>query len=97
MLRLELTAITKQYPAVRANDTTDIHVLAGAAYPQQPSRPFRTATIQQIKSSGGVDLGLYSVTPANDAEADVADNTPRVSGRLIGGTGKAKAESAASR
>jgi len=59
-------------PAVRANDTTDIHVLAGAAYPQQRSRPFRTATIQQIKSSGGVDLGLYSVTPANDAEADVA-------------------------
>ena len=59
-------------PAVRANDTTDIHVLAGAAYPQQCSRPFRTATIQQIKSSGGVDLGLYSVTPANDAEADVA-------------------------
>lgn len=59
-------------PAVRANDTTDIHALAGAAYPQQRSRPFRTATIRQITTSGGVDLGLYSLTPANDAEADVA-------------------------
>ena len=59
-------------PAVRANDMTDIHMLAGAAYPQQPSRPFRTATIEEIKSAAGVDLGLYSVTPANDAELDVA-------------------------
>jgi hypothetical protein len=59
-------------PAVRANDTTDIHVLAGAAYPRQRSRPFRTATVQEIRASGGVDLGLYSLTPANDAEVDVA-------------------------
>jgi hypothetical protein len=59
-------------PAVRANDTTDIHMLAGAVYPQQPSRPFRTATIEQIRGAAGVDLGLYSVTPANDAEFDVA-------------------------
>jgi len=59
-------------PAVRANDTTDIHVLAGAAYPRQPSRPFRTATVRQITASGGVDLGLYSLTPANDAAVDVA-------------------------
>ena len=59
-------------PAVRANDTTDIHVLAGAGYPEQPSRPFRTATIDQIRSAAGVDLALYSITPANDAEIDVA-------------------------
>ena len=59
-------------PAVRANDTTDIHVLAGAAYPQQPSRPFRTATIEQIKRAAGADVGLYSLTPANDAVVDVA-------------------------
>src|ERR1019366_3479106 len=59
-------------PAVRANDTTDIHMLAGAAYPQQPSRPFRTATIEQIKRAAGVDVGLYSLTPANDAVVDVA-------------------------
>jgi len=58
-------------PAVRANDTTDIHMLAGAAYPQQPSRPFRTATIEQIKQAAGVDVGLYSLTPANDAVIDV--------------------------
>ncbi|MGD0198405.1 MAG: hypothetical protein ABSC56_10950 [Solirubrobacteraceae bacterium] len=59
-------------PAVRANDTTDIHALAGAAYPQQPSRPFRTATIEQIRGAARVDLGLYSITPANDAELDAA-------------------------
>ncbi len=58
-------------PAVRANDTTDIHLLAGAAYPEQPSRPFRTATIEQIMGDAGADLGLYSITPANDAERDV--------------------------
>ena len=58
-------------PAVRANDTTDIHVLAGAAYPQQPSRPFRTATIEQITRAAGVDVGLYSLSPANDAAIDV--------------------------
>jgi len=50
-------------PAVRANDTTDIHALAGAVYPQQPSRPFRTATIEQIRGAARVDLGLYSITP----------------------------------
>jgi hypothetical protein len=59
-------------PAARANDTTDIHVLAGAAYPQQPSRPFRTATVEQITGAAGVDLALYSITPSGDAELDVA-------------------------
>jgi hypothetical protein len=57
-------------PAIRANDTTDIHQLTGAAYPQQPSQPFRTSTIEQAKRAAGVDLGLYSLTPANDATAD---------------------------
>ncbi len=59
-------------PAVRANDTSDIHLLAGAAYPRQPPRPFHTASVAQIRARGGVDLGLYSLTPANDAERDVA-------------------------
>jgi hypothetical protein len=59
-------------PAVRANDTTDIHVIAGSAYPHQPSRPFASATVEQITGAGGVDLALYSITPANDAELDVA-------------------------
>jgi hypothetical protein len=58
--------------AVRANDTTDVHVLAGASYPQQPSRPFRTATVEQITGAAGVDLALYSITPSGDAELDVA-------------------------
>ncbi len=59
-------------PAVRANDTTDIHALAGALHPQQPSRPFRTSSIREIKQAAGVHVGLYSITPANDAEVDVA-------------------------
>jgi hypothetical protein len=57
-------------PAVRANDTTDIHVLAGASYPRQPSRPFHTASVRQIRESAGVDVALYSITPVGDAAAD---------------------------
>src|SRR5262245_13805234 len=37
-------------PAVRANDTTDIHLPSGGSYSSEPSRPFRTATIEQIQS-----------------------------------------------
>src|SRR4051812_26575638 len=29
-------------PAVRANDTTDIHLPAGGSYASEPSRPFRS-------------------------------------------------------
>jgi hypothetical protein len=58
-------------PAVRANDSTDIHVLAGAPYPKQPSRPLRTPRIDEIMR-GGTDLALYSITPAGDAERDAA-------------------------
>jgi hypothetical protein len=35
-------------PAARANDTTDIHLAMGSQYAGQPSRPFRTATIDHI-------------------------------------------------
>lgn len=59
-------------PAVRANDTTDIHMLTGAIYPQQPSRPFHISSVHQIRECAGVDLGLYSITPSNDANVDVA-------------------------
>ncbi|MCR4412108.1 MAG: hypothetical protein NUV77_06745, partial [Thermoguttaceae bacterium] len=70
-------------PAVRANDTTDIWLAAGSGrYPTQPSRPFRTATIDHIMCGKlqcepherklGADLGLYSVTFNNDAELDRA-------------------------
>ena len=58
-------------PAVRANDTTDIHLLAGGTYSDAPSRPFRTVTIEQIMRNDGPDLGLYSITPANDVEYDL--------------------------
>jgi hypothetical protein len=62
------TAVT---PAVRGNDSTDIHVLAGAPYPKQPSRPLRTPRIDEIVL-GGTDLALYSITPVGDAEHDAA-------------------------
>src|SRR3954471_18537202 len=42
----ENSAVT---PAVRANDTTDIHLPAGGTYGGEPSRPFRTATLEQIQ------------------------------------------------
>lgn len=67
-------------PAARANDTTDVHVIREGIYPTQPSRPFRTATIDQIQcgkvdcAAGervvGANLGLYSVTFNNDLELD---------------------------
>jgi hypothetical protein len=41
-------------PAVRANDTTDIHVARGGTYIESPSRPFRTATLDHIQC-GHVD------------------------------------------
>ena len=56
-------------PAVRANDSTDIHVLAGAPYPKQPSRPLRTPRIEEVMR-GGTNLALYSITPVGDAERD---------------------------
>ncbi len=68
-------------PAVRANDTTDIWLAgAGGRYTEQPSRPFRTTTIDHIQCGKaecspderrlGADLGLYSVTFNNDVELD---------------------------
>ncbi|MFB3892538.1 MAG: hypothetical protein ACE15C_11005 [Phycisphaerae bacterium] len=67
-------------PAIRANDTTDIHVARGAAYPAQASRPFRTALLDHAQAGRidpgdsqrrtGVDLGLYSITFNNDVDLD---------------------------
>jgi hypothetical protein len=69
-------------PAARANDTTDVHVITGNRYIEQPSRPFRSATIDHIQCGKytctpeerrlGADLGLYSVTFNNDLELDLA-------------------------
>src|SRR2546421_3290319 len=59
-------------PAVRANDTTDIHLMAGGTYAAEPSRPFQSTTIDHIQAGRidptpqerrqGADLGLYSIT-----------------------------------
>lgn len=70
-------------PAVRANDTTDIWLAGGGlgVYDHEPSRPFRTATIDHIMCGKvecraeerklGANLGLYSVTFNNDVELDL--------------------------
>ncbi len=68
-------------PAARANDTTDIHVIREGVYTSQPSRPFRSATIDHIQCghiecedherSLGANLGLYSVTFNNDLALDI--------------------------
>ena len=69
-------------PAVRANDTSDIHLARGAGYHEHPSRPFRTASIDHIQCghidctpderTQGANLGLYSVTFNNNLERDLA-------------------------
>ncbi len=72
-------------PAVRANDTTDIHAVRGGVYPKVPSRPFRSATLDQIQCGKvqcadterqlGPDLGLYSITFLNDRDRDLESLT----------------------
>jgi hypothetical protein len=67
-------------PAARANDTTDIHIVRGGRYAGEPSRPFRTATLDHIQCGHldcapaerrlGADLGLYSITYNNDTGLD---------------------------
>lgn len=67
-------------PAARANDTTDVWVLRGNRYIEQPSRPFRSATLDHIQCghvdcddterSRGTDLGLYSITFNNRLDLD---------------------------
>jgi hypothetical protein len=85
-------------PAVRANDTSDIHVMTGSASATEPSRPFRSATLSQLMTGRpepdasepmhGPDLGLYSITPANQVEADIrtleAYKTFRLEAELAG-------------
>ena len=69
-------------PAIRANDTTDIHVFRGSRVAQAASRPFRSATIDHAQCGHidcdpdergrGINLGLYSITFNNDCELDLA-------------------------
>ena len=69
-------------PAARANDTTDIWAVRHGGYLKQPSRPFRTATIDHIQCGQsecsreegefpGANLGLYSITFTNDVQQDL--------------------------
>ncbi|MCL2645865.1 MAG: hypothetical protein FWD61_02540 [Phycisphaerales bacterium] len=69
-------------PAVRANDTTDIHLARGSSYAAAPSRPFASTTIDHIQTGHfpstislpvpGANLGLYSVTFNNLPDYDLA-------------------------
>jgi len=68
-------------PAIRANDTTDVHLARGARYAEEPARPHRSALLDHAQcghidcSSNeralGANLGLYSVTFNNDLERDL--------------------------
>lgn len=68
-------------PAARANDTSDIFVARGGAYIQEPSRPFRTASVDHIQCGHvecqpdervrGANLGLYSITFNNRIDEDL--------------------------
>jgi hypothetical protein len=71
-------------PAVRANDTTDVHIIRGGKYVQAPSQPFASSTIDHIRLGKypggqidsaefipGANLGLYSVTFNNDPDRDL--------------------------
>jgi hypothetical protein len=68
-------------PAVRANDTTDVHIARGSAYAQEASQPFRSADLDHIQCGHidclpeervrGANLGLYSVTFNNELEHDL--------------------------
>jgi hypothetical protein len=68
-------------PAIRANDTSDIHLARGSMYKSEPSRPFRTASIDHAQCghldcaveerTQGANLGLYSVTFNNQLQRDL--------------------------
>ena len=67
-------------PAIRANDTTDIHVFRGSRIGLAASRPFRTASLDHVQCGHidcepdertiGANLGLYSITFNNDRDLD---------------------------
>jgi len=68
-------------PAVRANDTSDVHIARGSSYAGGPAQPFRSASLDHIQCGHldcdptertlGADLGLYSVTFNNDLRHDL--------------------------
>jgi hypothetical protein len=68
-------------PAIRANDTTDVHLARGSRYAEVPARPHRSALLDHAQCGHvdcspeerhlGANLGLYSVTFNNDPAADL--------------------------
>ena len=68
-------------PAARANDASDIFAVRHGRYIAEPSKPFRTATLDHIQCghvdcdpaerARGANLGLYSVTFNNRLEDDL--------------------------
>jgi hypothetical protein len=68
-------------PAIRANDTSDVHAFRGSRVFEAAARPFRTASLDHAQCGHldcaddergrGVDLGLYSVTFNNDCSLDL--------------------------
>jgi hypothetical protein len=68
-------------PAVRANDTTDVHLARGGRYASEPAQPFRSMSIDHAQCghldclpaerTSGANLGLYSVTFNNDLQHDL--------------------------
>ena|GEM_PF-37840 len=81
-IRERLFANSAVTPAIRANDTSDVHLARGAEYAEHPSHPFRTASLDHAQCghldcspeerSLGANLGLYSVTFNNDLAHDLA-------------------------
>jgi hypothetical protein len=79
-IREQLFSHSSITPAARANDTSDIWIVRGGKYASQPSRSFRSATIDHIKygrltedhaqACSGTDIGLYSITFTNELEWD---------------------------
>ena len=67
-------------PAVRANDSSNVWAAQGGVYLREPSKPFRSASIDEAmcgkprcapnEPALGADLGLYSVTFNNDLALD---------------------------
>ena len=70
LVKRSVFAGTGVKPVIRANDTTDVWRHRGASFHNQPSRPFRTASLKHVKPL--TDLGLYSITFTNDIDADHA-------------------------
>ena len=68
LVKRNVFAGTGVKPVIRANDTTDVWRHRGASFHNQPSRPFRTASLEHVKPL--TDLGLYSITFTNDIDAD---------------------------